>query len=168
MFAETNFTRKAGRAESVTMLLRKVASNEIRTHYFYSILLRKHGALIESNPTFTHLLEEASKEDVSHYHAINECIFQKHGTLDFANPKDTIFGYSRQIKNSLVKLLKNLCLIEASSVQAYAELCALTLEYDYRIFDLSYRNMHENILHLELVNDALNLSALNEHLITET
>ena len=38
-------------------------------------------------------------------------------------------------------------------MQIYSRVCALTLEYDYRLFDLAFRNLQDNLQHLEFINE---------------
>lgn len=52
-------------------------------------------------------------------------------------------------------ILQQLYQSELAAVGACRRLCTLTLEQDYRLFDLAYRHLQENLLHLETAADLL-------------
>lgn len=136
-------------------LLSLVAENEVRTQHLYARILMFQDSPGSALRNLIPHFEEASAEDKDHYHAIRECMFRLRGK-----------GFGKRItaqralpltagQQRLHELLALLHQTEASSIRAYSELCSITLEQDYRVFDLSYRNMHDNMLHHELVGEAL-------------
>ena len=106
-------------------------------------------------PSFVKLCQMASNEDRGHFDDILECIGRLNGKLIKTQP---CLGVSRKLKprqSSIKKILKLLYKTEATSVKTYREVCNIALEHDYRIFDLCYRNMQENIQHQDIVSDML-------------
>ncbi|WP_461538585.1 ferritin-like domain-containing protein [Spongorhabdus nitratireducens] len=146
--------KRNDRSERLISLLSAVADNELRTHRLYSQFLNS-SADISATSGLTGLFKTALNEDRDHYHAIVECIkkLNGHSALEKQAMSKPASGHV-----NINKLLKTVRMTEAFSVKAYAEICAMTLEYDYSIFDLSYRNMNENMLHLDLVTDFLTSS----------
>lgn len=66
-------------------------------------------------------------------------------TLDFEN-------------SSLEKQLSELASIERSSIQTYTQICKQSIEKDYKLFDIAYRNMQENIIHLNQISSVFRLN----------
>ncbi|MCH2157426.1 MAG: hypothetical protein MK096_01425 [Oleiphilaceae bacterium] len=136
-------------------LLNLIANNEIRTHLLYSELIKRHACHVGRDQHLLSCFHTALTEDKDHYQCIEHCIELIQGPEAPTKTRNKHYP-STQLKSSFSKLLKSLYLSEASSVQAYSEICTMTLEKDYRLFDLAYRNMHENIVHLDAVEEALN------------
>ncbi len=57
--------------------------------------------------------------------------------------------------DSSTLLLGQIKQAEQASIDYQQEICALTLEYDYKIFDHSYALLNENIEHNERVQECL-------------
>lgn len=148
------------RSAQLLALLSTAADNELLTHQLYAQFLQSPcpQAFLPS----TALLELASAEDKDHFEAIDECITRlrrsdnHHHWEQVGTPKRT---HSRQ---SQFKLLETIGNIEARSVQLYAQICALSMEFDYQVFDLSYRNMHDNMLHMNSLKDFLSQAKLGD------
>ena len=134
------------RMDHVLSLLLFVANNELLTHYIYSRL--QDSPYSEKIPDLLGLSQTASAEDWQHYRAIVECIEHLRGD-QFMPPLQSVAlsRYRKQKRYGIEKLLRVLRVTEEASIHAYSEICSLTLERDYRTFDLCYQNLYENIYH---------------------
>lgn len=149
------------RSEALVRGLTEVADNERHTHQLYSQLLESFCVSSHSSADNRDYFQAASEEDEKHYRVIEHCIFRLIGNAksmtiatQALKPAPVIGG-----PDSCHNLLKALCQAEAFGVQLYSELCSIALEYDYWVFDLCYRNMHENMMHLERLKGFLSQSS---------
>lgn len=135
----------AERSAQLLMLLCAAANSESLTQALYGQFLESPICDSQCN---TQLLRLASSEDKLHFEAIDECIHRldKSGK-QLANAKP-MSNSNWQSPLAEQHLLTTLGSIEARSVQLYTQICALSMEFDYKIFDISYRNMHNNMLHM--------------------
>ncbi|MFT6255285.1 MAG: ferritin-like protein [Granulosicoccus sp.] len=129
-------------------LLLKVAGNELLTHRIYSSL--KQNPTFEKVSEVSSLLQVAEFEDWEHYREIIDCIERLNGDSSaiFDYVQDFPLGKRDHKVEDLLRLLRT---TEESSVEAYMEICTMTLEHDFRTFDIAYRNLHENLHHHHLV-----------------
>ncbi|WP_419811448.1 hypothetical protein [Bacterioplanoides sp.] len=172
------------RSQQLIALLQSVADNERQTHRLYTDFLSSSHCI--SQDIFD-LCHTALHEDKSHFDEIDACLTrltEPHHALtpDTAFTSDTALTSETELAPATVftappayhshitftpqhplttqNLLQHLCDIEAFSVKAYNEICNIAMEYDYQVFDLSYRNMNENLAHLDFVSHLLsNLNA---------
>ncbi len=141
-------------SEKLLMLLMSVAGNELRTHRLYKEFLGNSENIALTPELYEHF-QKALDEDRDHYKAIEGCIKRLNGGKTINSRQQSKKHEVTPRLISLDGLLENLRITEAFSVQAYAEICNISMEYDYSIFDLSYRNMNENLLHRDLVADII-------------
>jgi len=148
------------RHERIIFLLAAVADNELHTHKLYSEFLASTYA--SSAPEVVGLFEQALDEDRDHFHAVAACLERLNAkSVEKNSPIEAPKDHKLSL-NTLKLLFKTLHEIEAFSVKAYSEICCMTLEYDYRTFDLSYRNMNENMHHLNTITDILTTPQYSE------
>lgn len=140
-------------------LLLAAARNELITSAIYSQLVK--SADIERIPGLLGLSQMACSEDRDHYHGIVECIDRFKAGQDSHSTHATVLGSWQLGSQKLENLLRVLRQMEASSVKAYREICQITLGCDYRIFDLSYRNLNNNMEHQSKVDDILTKGLLH-------
>lgn len=150
---------QGNRPERLLTLLHSVASNELLTHKLYAEFLNNAAGI---SPDISDLCQSALDEDQDHLHAINQCIERLNGRLPNTQALAAMPARQKLTTNYLLaQLQKN----EAFSVKAYNEICAISMEYDYQVFDLSYRNMNENMAHLDFVSNLLNNLSANTDVI---
>lgn len=132
----------------------RVADNEFLTHQIYACLKQREsfGRLSALKlRELVQLFDTASTEDKDHYDEIIECVGRLKGRiLKRKNTSQHIFGFSEQ-RHKTQDLLSMLRVAEERLIHTYTEICKMTLECDFRTFDLSYRNLHENLHHQRLV-----------------
>ncbi|MEM7404330.1 MAG: hypothetical protein AAF458_03510 [Pseudomonadota bacterium] len=134
-------------------LLLVVADRELLTHQVYSRLRDTTGEV--GMRELYGLSSTASDEDWEHYHSALSCVERlasqavdsayKGSGVDATGPRD----------NSVTNLLWLLRTTEKQLVRSYREICRLTIEWDYRTFDMSFRNLNENAQHQQRVSDLL-------------
>ena len=137
-------TRTREESEKLLSLLSSVASNELVTHNVYSRLQQSH--LVSEYGGFDHQLQDIMKEDQEHYRDVMKTIERLNGDASSLNHQNHVIELMTH-RQTIAELLKILCRIEASSVNAYSDICQLTLENDFRTFDIAYRNLYANIAH---------------------
>lgn len=153
MFSMPILLTQSERHRKLVMLINAVATNELHTHHLYSQLL---GSGSDLPSTLSKLFHTALDEDKDHFHAMATCIQRLNGNpaaLRTHNHQSTLPHIS---KVHIEDLLQTLIEKEGALVNAYSEICNITLEYDYYVFDLSYRNLHGNMSHLNIVTELLN------------
>ena len=143
-----------GHQSELAELLNRVAINEMQTHLLYKMFLSKADG---RSSRLTPLIKSALAEDYLHFDEVNACLSR----LDPLTAAEHADNLSLQISaDDVAKLpkasvLKLLCRTEARSIALYNRICQMTLEVDYRTFDLAYRNMHENACHLDTMQRLL-------------
>ncbi len=140
-------------------LLLVAAKNELLTSAIYSQL--RESAETDRIPGLLGLSQVASSEDRDHYHSILECIERLKAGQGSCGSDATPLAPRQPASRTLEGLLRMLREMEASSVKAYTEICQITLGCDYRIFDLSYRNLNNNMEHQSKVDDILTTGLLH-------
>jgi ferritin-like protein len=139
--------------EQLLSLLFKAARNELLSYQIYAYLTQNPRWTPISN--ISHLIQVAEFEDWEHYREIINCIERLNGDVN------SMLKYTSKFQALKPWFTVHDCLAllrttETVSVNAYTEMCMISMEYDYRVFDLSYRNLHENIQHQRVVTEALN------------
>lgn len=138
--------------EQVVDNLKKAALNELVTCALYRMLESAHPKNLSRK--LRSLAYTAHQEDWSHYQTLLNCL----GHIQPEHPVSTQFS-SKVIlpprADCSTQLLSQIKEAEQASIDFQQEICALTLEYDYRIFDHSYALLNENIEHNERVRECL-------------
>lgn len=144
--------------DSLPTLLSRAAINELLTHRIYSLLIRQPE--INSTTDFNLLIHTAHTEDLSHYHDILTCMSNM-GITDLPTRIEGKFAHALKETCDTALLLKLSQRAEAALIGDYTEICRRTLDSDFRLFDLSYRNLNNNLLHRKWMSDALASSRVN-------
>ncbi|MEM1402702.1 MAG: hypothetical protein AAGG55_05175 [Pseudomonadota bacterium] len=122
--------------------------DEAHTHTLYQSCLKLAPRL---EPHATECFVQAAGEDEKHAGALR-LVLDKLGR---DVPAPTGNALARAVGDSFSASLMLLCRLERESVRRYAWLCRHSMEHDYSLFDLAYRNMQDNLLHLRFVTDTL-------------
>ncbi|MEM9530435.1 MAG: ferritin-like domain-containing protein [Pseudomonadota bacterium] len=132
--------------------LNQAAKAELVTHQAYRKLRRQ--ALPDLSGLQT-LIERADLEDSRHYEQILADLerLNKHTDADPA-PVTPIFE-PMYIPDSVPEILDRLRQVELSLIRAYKQICTLSLDLDYRVFDLAFRNLQDNSIHLSTIDRML-------------
>ena len=138
------------RSQKLINLLRSAAANEMLTHRLYVDFLDNSKHL---STDISELCETALTEDQSHLKTLMQSIERLSG--NHCNNDLKLVHLPADYQPTTDCLLSKLCVTEAVSVQMYNEICNIAIEYDYQVFDLSYRNMNENLAHLDFVSHLL-------------
>ena len=150
MFIATQSTTSEKRSQKLISLLKTVADNERQTHKLYTDFLQSSHSISDD---ITDLCHTALHEDKSHFDEILACLKRLEATSHSQQAQKLFFTPEYPLTTE--NLLQHLRDIEAFSVKAYNEICNISMEYDYQVFDLSYRNMNENLAHLDFVSNLL-------------
>ena len=143
------------RAQRVVSLLLLAADHELLTHRVYRRLWEADG--FDRLPKLHGLSRTASDEDWEHYHGVLACAKRlASDCVDDMRKASDIRTIERK-RNSVVDLLYLLRKTEKHLVQSYHEICRLTIERDYRTFDLSFRYLTENADHQQCVSRLLTI-----------
>lgn len=151
MFITTQPASPDKRSQKIINLLQTVADNERQTHRLYADFLQSSHGISDD---ITDLCHTALHEDKSHFDEILACLKRLEAVSHSQQIKK--FFFTPEYPLTTENLLQHLRDIEAFSVKAYNEICNISMEYDYQVFDLSYRNMNENLAHLDFVSNLLN------------
>lgn len=144
--------RDDARWRKVVSLLLAVADHELLTHQIYR---RLRDVTSDDLPELSGLTHTASDEDWEHYHSVLSCARRLSSeTLEDAQPYPPVDARGLS-EYPVVDLLWLLRTTERQLVESYHEICRLTIERDYRTFDLSFRNLNENAQHQQRVSDLL-------------
>jgi len=141
----------------VLAVLRQAALNELLTCTLYQ-------QVEQSIPRYTHpdlirLAANARKEDWDHYEVLLGCIeyiTPSPFLSDTHQPSGLVMPPTAK---SAADLLGQIEKAEQNSIAFQQQICAMTLGYDYRIFDHAYALLNENMQHNEKVNDWLKRAA---------
>lgn len=137
------------RQDLIIEALHKAAQNELLTCSLY----RQVGSaeLDDSRTGFRDLAASAYQEDWNHYETLLECI----GLLQ--NPADGLAYQPEfpQVAETSGCLLGQIEQAEMASIQYQQSICAMTIGYNYKVFDLAYALLNENIQHNLLVQEYL-------------
>ena len=141
------------RSRRIISLLIRAAKYELATHTLYTRLWR-NGQNPEL-PDLSGVTLKAAAEDWTHYSDLmNRARF-----LAPAADLHDYAGTSREAASipprSVLPLLRGLQATERYLVYSYREICRLTIEFDYRTFDLSFRNLTDNQSHDERLRSLL-------------
>lgn len=143
--------------EQVIDNLKKAALNELVTCALYRLLESANPKKL--NKKLRNLAHTAHQEDWSHYQILLDCLGRiqpETGSVSMLNSKVILPPRA----DSSTQLLGQIKAAEQASIGFQQEICALTMEYDYRIFDYSYALLNENIEHNERVRECLREGAL--------
>ncbi len=142
--------------QQLVNLLNDTAQNEMLTHRLYRAYIDVDNSIPD---TFLALFQQAVEEDQLHFHAIASCI-ERLGIKESNVPLMDSQKYQKEFELiSSDSLLCALCRSETFSIQAYSQICAMTIEQDYRTFDLSFQHLHENVTHLDMVKRLMEKSS---------
>lgn len=146
--------RQLGRhSDRLISLLLRCADHELLTHGLYRALF--NGGGMSRVPELQGLSRTASDEDWEHYQGVLGCV-RRLTTGEVSDRRRC--GADDLLKltsSSTLNLLDQLRTAEHRLVRSYHEICLLTIERDYRTFDISFRNMTENAQHQERVSKLL-------------
>lgn len=148
------FPSQGDRSEQLLSLLLSVAESELLACRLYSDMLKE----MNLSPVLIDLCRGALIETQAHCHSITECIERLNGSESAERKQNKL----SPITLGFYHLLNVLYKTESFSVQTYIEICTLSLEYDYRIFDLSYRNLHEKNHYQNQIKNMLTAENLPE------
>ena len=133
----------------VVDILKKAALNELLTSTLYRLLETSPSRYISNK--LKHMARTARRANWRHYQALLGCIGHllkgdTQPTLKLVTPPALPhIGYSP------IELLDQIEQAEQASIDYEQEICALTMGYDYKVFDQTYVVLNENIEHCEQV-----------------
>lgn len=152
-FHTTSLQRQApGGERTLTSLLTSLALVERQTQALYGAYLQRAKSL----PGLTRsALRRALSEDRLHCAELKICLRQRpsNPSREQRLDHDPAWAPPRTRERAPGSILVSLRRGEQYAVQIYSRVCALTLEYDYRLFDLAFRNLQDNLQHLEFINE---------------
>lgn len=145
------------RQDLVIEALKKAAQNELLTCSLYRQV--KSAELDETRVGFRDLAYSAYEEDLSHYQMLQECIqlLQERPARD-TSPTHQLTLLPPEADASCC-LLGQIEKAEKTSIYYQQAICAMTIGYNYKVFDLAYALLNENIQHNLLVQEYLTGSA---------
>jgi len=130
-------------------VLEKAAINELLTCTLYKHV--ENSAARANSARLRHMAGRARQEDWHHYQVLLECIDHLQ--------KDHPPTAERQIPQLIMPdvastedLLWQIEEAEKASIAYQNQICAMTLGYDYKVFDQAYALLNENMQHNRLVN----------------
>ncbi|MCV6587996.1 MAG: hypothetical protein OIF57_03045 [Marinobacterium sp.] len=137
----------------VLEVLKKAARNELITCNLYQRIER--NAPFYQHPELQYLASAACQEDWNHYEILLTCI--EHIQQDGRRPhNESVTGFIMPpVADSPETLLGQIKQAEQHSIAFQQQLCAMTMGYDYKLFDHAYMLLNENMQHNEQVNDWL-------------
>lgn len=133
---------------SLIELIRNLAEAERHTHELYQ-------ACLPLAPTLPHRLGDALRdalhEDQRHARALRQSLMRldDDGLLEVNASVVTHASVVRACR--MHGVFETLAYLEAVTVRAYSQVCMTTLNSDYRLFDVAYSNMQDNLEHLEII-----------------
>ncbi|MEM1190182.1 MAG: hypothetical protein AAGI72_16750 [Pseudomonadota bacterium] len=127
--------------DQVTLLLRLLTA-ESRTHALYKAILRSELRLPASMAS---AIEQAGQEDRGHLEDLKGLL-----PLDVAMAAAEA-SYALRDPEALEfdQVLAEIERLERLSVRAYTQICHKALDGDYRLFDVAFRNLQDNLVHAE-------------------
>lgn len=96
------------------------------------------------------VFRDALKDAQQRYDAITECYQRLSGK--YIEKKQSSPSLIRLRADHLLKMLSD---ADVLLMQEYTDICTLSMDYDYRIFDLSYRNLYEKTHHLDRIRQVM-------------
>lgn len=133
---------RPNRSQRVVSLLLSAARYELGTHSVYSYL--RNVTRGPGSPSLSELYGQASAEDWTHYSDLVDRAKHLSDENVRYDPDTGFASTPTSNSRSALHLLQRLQATERYLVNAYREICRLTIEYDYSTFDLSFRNLTEN------------------------
>lgn len=131
----------------LSLLLVAVESECLSSHLYYLLL----NELTVLTPTLAKGLQISLVETNKHYEDILKTI-RRLGGFPRSKRVATHFSSMKLEPRQLVSMLYE---SDAFLVATYTDICTLTVEYDYKTFDLSYRNLSEKTHHLTQIKSIL-------------
>ncbi|MEM9301532.1 MAG: ferritin-like domain-containing protein [Pseudomonadota bacterium] len=121
----------------------QVATAELATHSAYLRLSQLDDS--EAPAGLAALSRTAQEEDMDHYRLMRAGLIRLRGVPVHPSHRFELEPWIQH--RSLDELLRFVHSAEAALIRWYREICALTIELDYQIFDLAFRNLQENAHH---------------------
>ena len=135
-------------SQQLLPLLLAAAENEcLSSHLYYHLL----NDLTVLTPVLATNLQSALVETNTHHEDMLKSIKRLGGEPRIKSVA-TRFSAMKLAPHQLVKMLYE---SDAFLAATYTDICTLTMEYDYQIFDLSYRNLTEKVHHLNQIKSIL-------------
>ncbi|MEM7251910.1 MAG: hypothetical protein AAF493_10835 [Pseudomonadota bacterium] len=141
------------RSAQLSALLARVAKGEHLTHQIYGRIVLSGRA--EQIPGLIACAGVASLEDEKHYRSVLSSLSRLASAGAGAPAAGDSVAWFESEDDSLTGLLRLVRRIEGELVRVYSEICALSLEFDYRVFDLAFCHLHDNAAHEGLLRDVL-------------
>lgn len=140
-----NCTRHSAK---LVALMKQAAALEIRSTDLYQKLARHLSEDREAHQETTKACTwlAATEEDAQHFSDVEQWL--QNLPQPVAVNKAAILNHKHHRPANFGSLIEQLQFIEQGAIRSYSQICQLTLEQDYKAFDLAYRNMQENIVHL--------------------
>lgn len=138
---------EAHRSKEIANLLASLAMQEKLSSKLYQAIIASQDKL---QPAITEWCTRAQDEDNVHLQEINKHMQRLNIQAVLPTVACPSSGNACAADHCPVPALINkLTFLETESIRAYSRLCDLCMEYDYRLFDLSYRHLQENLQHLQ-------------------
>ncbi|WP_261843119.1 hypothetical protein [Aliamphritea ceti] len=151
------YPQPAYRQDLVIEALHKAAQNELLTCSLYRQV--KSAELDETRVGFRDLAYSAYEEDWNHYQTLQECISLLQAEVSAQNSLASSPALLPPPAASSCCLLGQIEQAEKTSIHYQQAICAMTIGYNYKVFDLAYSLLNENIQHNLLVQEYLTGSA---------
>lgn len=137
--------------DSLIRVLKEAAFFELKTCSLYSALSSKD---IASCSEIIKLAKASKKEDWRHFLSLNNQV--SHIDNDSTISANYFLKkHSKKLKQQHTteqSLLQELKATEFNAIDQLQKICSMTLEHDYKTFDLSYSILNENINHQDEVS----------------
>ncbi len=141
------------RQDLVIEALQKAAQNELLTCSLYRQV--KSAELDEARLGFRDLAYSAYEEDLSHFLTLQECIRVLQEHPDGHDAPSYQLALLPPDTDTSCCLLGQIEKAEKTSIYYQQAICAMTIGYNYKVFDLAYALLNENIQHNLLVQEYL-------------
>ncbi|KZM42546.1 hypothetical protein OA92_11605 [Marinomonas sp. SBI22] len=142
------------------LLLAAVESECLSSHLYYHLL----NELTVLTPTLVKGLQASLVETNTHHEDMLKVI-KRLGGKPRTKTAATRFSVMKLEPYQLINMLYE---SDAFLAATYTDICTLTMEYDYQIFDLSYRNLSEKVQHLDQIKPILQIHAKQANKKRET
>lgn len=132
--------------------LKKAATNELLTCALYQQVEQRSQKTRHAR--LRNLAHSGFKEDLDHFRKLRHCIDQLENESNSQSvpPSLNLLTPETDSPNELLNLLEQ---AELTSISLHQEICAMTIGYDYKVFDLAYALLNENMQHNLLVKQYL-------------
>lgn len=146
IYPKSNYTQ-----DSLIRVLKQAAFFELKTCSLYSALACED---IASCSEIIELAKASKKEDWDHFLLINKQL----NTIDSDSTISADYFLthnSKKLKQQHIteqSLLRELKATEFNAIDRLQKICSMTLEHDYKTFDLSYSILNENVNHQDEVS----------------